>query len=136
MIIGVADTHAAVWYLFDDNRLSAAAGDFIDQAAAAGRRVVISVISLAEVIYLVKKSRLPASAYVELKAALSDDSHVLIEAAFTAEIVEAMRCVSRGSRHQSGRPYPGFQSANRLVRAFHVLGRPTTIRAGRRTVLI
>jgi hypothetical protein len=36
MIASVADTHTALWYLFDDPRLSAAAGEFIDQAAAAG----------------------------------------------------------------------------------------------------
>jgi len=28
MIAAVADTHAALWYLFDDQRLSFAAGEF------------------------------------------------------------------------------------------------------------
>ncbi len=37
MIAGVADTHTVIWYLFDDARLSAAAGAFIDQAAAKRR---------------------------------------------------------------------------------------------------
>ena len=32
MIAGVADTHAALWYLYNDARLSVAAGDFIDHA--------------------------------------------------------------------------------------------------------
>ena len=58
MIAGVADTHAAIWYLFDDPRLSKPAGDFIDHAAAAGRRVAVSSISLAEIVYLVEKGRL------------------------------------------------------------------------------
>ena len=35
MIAGVADTHTALWYLYDDARLSVVAGDFIDQAAVA-----------------------------------------------------------------------------------------------------
>jgi PIN domain nuclease of toxin-antitoxin system len=30
MIASIADTHTALWYLFNDARLSAAAGDFID----------------------------------------------------------------------------------------------------------
>lgn len=42
MIAGVADTHTVLWYLFDDGRLSFAAAEFIEQAAAAGNRIVIS----------------------------------------------------------------------------------------------
>jgi PIN domain nuclease of toxin-antitoxin system len=34
MIAGVADTHTAIWHLFDDPRLSQAARKFIDDAAA------------------------------------------------------------------------------------------------------
>jgi hypothetical protein len=36
MISGVADTHTAIWYLFNDDRLSIASSDFIDKAAAEG----------------------------------------------------------------------------------------------------
>lgn len=35
------------------------AGDFVDQAAAAGNWVVASSISLAEIVYLIETSRLP-----------------------------------------------------------------------------
>lgn len=35
MIAGVADTHTAVWLLFNDARLSIPASRFIDDAAAA-----------------------------------------------------------------------------------------------------
>ncbi|HEX3743755.1 MAG TPA: PIN domain-containing protein [Bryobacteraceae bacterium] len=68
MTAGVADTHAAIWYLFGDPRLSPRAKDFIDAAAANARSVEISPISLAEVLYLVeKKNRLPASAFEDLR---------------------------------------------------------------------
>ena len=97
MIAGVADTHTALWYLFDDERLSVPAGDFIDEAAAARRRIVVSAISLAEIVYLIEKSRLPANAYADLKNALADPDHVLKEAPFTVEIVDAMRNVSRAA---------------------------------------
>jgi PIN domain nuclease of toxin-antitoxin system len=95
MIAGVADTHTALWYLFDDPRLSAAAGEFIDRAAAAGNRVVVSSISLAEIVYLIEKGRLSENVYADLKAALDDPDHVFKEVTFTGEIVDAMRRVPR-----------------------------------------
>jgi len=95
MIAGVADTHSALWYLFNDLRLSASAGDFIDQAGAAGNHVIISSISLAEIVYLIEKNRLPTNAYSDLKAALEDPDHVFKEAPLTVEIVDAMPKVPR-----------------------------------------
>jgi PIN domain nuclease of toxin-antitoxin system len=95
IIAGVADTHTALWYLYDDARLSVAAGDFIDQAAAAGSQIVVSSISLAEIVYLIEKNRLPTNAYADLRAAMADPDHVFKEAPFTVEIVDAMRQVPR-----------------------------------------
>ena len=95
MIAGVLDTHAALWYLLKNPRLSVAARTFIDSAAAAGHEVVLSPISLAEILYLTEKNRLPISAYDELRAALTDPSYVIQEAPFTAEVVDAMRRVPR-----------------------------------------
>ena len=95
MIAGVADTHTAIWYLFNDDRLSLVAGDFIDRAAADGHRIEISSISIAEIVYLIEKGRIPANVYPELKAALADPEHVFKEAAFTSEVVEAMPQVPR-----------------------------------------
>jgi PIN domain nuclease of toxin-antitoxin system len=126
MIAGVADTHTGLWYLYDDARLSVAAGGFIDQAAAAGSQIVVSSISLAEIIYLIEKNRLPANAYTDLKAALDDPDHVFKEAPFTVEIVDAMRQVPRA--HVSDMP-------DRIVAAtavyFHVpvISRDRRIRA-------
>jgi PIN domain nuclease of toxin-antitoxin system len=54
-----------------------------------------SPISLAEIVYLAEKNRLPTSAYEELKKALADHEYVIEEAPFSAEIVEAMRQVPR-----------------------------------------
>ncbi len=71
MIAGVADTHTALWHLFDDKRLSVVAEAFINEAAKARRKIAISAITLAEVVYLVEKNRLPASAYDELTQALA-----------------------------------------------------------------
>jgi hypothetical protein len=79
--------------LFDDKRLSAAAEAFINEAATARRKIAISTISLAEVVYLIEKNRLPPSAYDELTQALADPEHVFTEAVFGATIVQAMRQV-------------------------------------------
>ena len=95
MIAGVADTHAALWHLFDDPRLSRAAGEFINQAAINRHKIAVSSISLAEVVYLIEKNRLPPSVYNDLTTALADPEHVLTEAACTAAVVEAMRQVPR-----------------------------------------
>jgi PIN domain nuclease of toxin-antitoxin system len=86
MIAAVADTHTALWHLFDDARLSAAAGAFISQAATARHKITVSTISLAEVVYLIEKNRLPSSAYEELTQALADSEHV-----FTEELDEGAR---------------------------------------------
>jgi PIN domain nuclease of toxin-antitoxin system len=97
LIAGVADTHAALWYLLKNPLLSATARTFIEDAARNGHDIVISSISLAEIVYLVEKKRLPASAYSELETALADPDFVLQEAALTGEIVKAMWRVSRES---------------------------------------
>jgi PIN domain nuclease of toxin-antitoxin system len=95
MIAGVADTHAALWFLFGDSRLSAAAKDFIDKAAMARRKIALAPISLAEVVYLAEKNRLPVSAFDDLRKALANPNHVFEEAPFTAAVVDAMRQVPR-----------------------------------------
>jgi PIN domain nuclease of toxin-antitoxin system len=95
VIAGVADTHAALWYLLKNPSLSATARRFMNDAAAAGQDILVSPISLAEIVYLVEKNRLPASAYADLKTALADPEYVIEEAPFNGEIVEAMLKVSR-----------------------------------------
>jgi PIN domain nuclease of toxin-antitoxin system len=92
---GVADTHTALWYVFGDGRLSKRAKAFIDDAAATPRKIAVSVITLAEIVYLVEKKRVPASAYEDLANALNDLDHVFKEEPLGAGIVDAMRLVPR-----------------------------------------
>jgi PIN domain nuclease of toxin-antitoxin system len=95
MIAGVADTHTALWHLFGDAKLSRVAEDFIQGAAVRGQKIAVSAISLAELVYLVEKNRLPHSAYEGLRSAMRKPAHVFMEAAVTAEVVESMQQVSR-----------------------------------------
>ena len=48
MIVGVADTHTALWYLYKNPRLSVTARTFMDDAAEGGHHIALSPISLAE----------------------------------------------------------------------------------------
>ena len=41
MIAAVADTHAAIWYLFSDPRLGKAASAFIDDTIAKGNYIAL-----------------------------------------------------------------------------------------------
>jgi len=97
MIAGVADTHTAIWYLFNDQRLSKACAVFIERAAEEGKGIAISSISLAEIVFLIEKNRLAGNVYKDVRAALADPEHVFKEAPFTSEVVEAMRMVPRDS---------------------------------------
>ena len=67
----------------------------MDDAAQAGHDIALSPISLAEIVYLVEKNRLPVSAYEDLRVALADPDYVIEEAPFTADVVEALRQVPR-----------------------------------------
>jgi PIN domain nuclease of toxin-antitoxin system len=95
MIAAVADTHAALWYLYADHRLSPVAKSVIDHAAARGRQIGISSVTLAELVYLIEKNRLPAHVYGGLEAALDDPLHAFIEVPCTKTVVRAMRAIPR-----------------------------------------
>lgn len=46
MLRAVADTHAVIWYIFGDARLSVTARNTIEQIAAEGNQVAFSSITL------------------------------------------------------------------------------------------
>ena len=60
-------------------RLSAKARQFIDNTAAVGGAIALSTVSLAEIVYLIEKDRLAASAYDDLINAnfMRSTGHVL-----------------------------------------------------------
>lgn len=91
----VADTHAAIWCLFADPRLSASARSAFDQAASEGRKVLVSAMTFAEMVYLVEKRLIPQEVYNRLCGALADPDHVLSETPLTGTIAESMRRVPR-----------------------------------------
>jgi PIN domain nuclease of toxin-antitoxin system len=58
----VADTHAAIWYLWKPENLSPRAAAIIDESAEQGERVGVSAITLCEIVYLAEKGRIRSDA--------------------------------------------------------------------------
>lgn len=95
MLCGVADTHTAIWYLFGDPRLSLTAKATLDKAASDGNQVGISAITLAEIVYLAEKGRIPSLTFDRVVEALDSPNNVLLEIPFDREIAAALKGVDR-----------------------------------------
>ena len=95
MIVAIADTHTAIWYLFSDPRLGRAASAFIDATIASGDHIGISAISFTEMVYLIEKERIPASALDDVLAAIADPKNVLQQVPLDDTVAVAMRQVPR-----------------------------------------
>jgi PIN domain nuclease of toxin-antitoxin system len=54
----VIDTHTAIWYFANSPEMSALATQTIDNAVANGDAVILSAISIVEIIYLIDKGKL------------------------------------------------------------------------------
>jgi PIN domain nuclease of toxin-antitoxin system len=63
MVVAIADTHTTLWYLFSDSRLGPAASALIDATVAEGNHIGVSAISVAEMVYLIEKGRIPPTAF-------------------------------------------------------------------------
>lgn len=68
----VADTHAIIWYLFDQNKLSINAFNALDNSVNQGGQIYISAISLIEITYLIEKGRLTPEVSIRLNQAIQD----------------------------------------------------------------
>jgi len=68
----LADTHAILWYLSADPRISRSATDALDSATAAGDPIFVSAITMVEIQYLVEKGRLSADDQRMVVAAVDD----------------------------------------------------------------
>jgi PIN domain nuclease of toxin-antitoxin system len=95
MIAAIADTHAAIWYLFSDERLGLQASAFIDATISDGNHIGLSAISIAEIVYLIEKERIRASTLDDLLAATADPRNVLQQVALDGSIAASMRQIPR-----------------------------------------
>ena len=58
MLKAVLDTHALIWYIYGDDRLSSLAQQKIKEIENEGDTIAFSSISLAEIVYLSEKGRI------------------------------------------------------------------------------
>jgi len=97
MICAVADTHALIWYLFEDKRLSRRAKQFIDNASEKGDQIGFSAISVVEIVYLIEKAKINPDTLTRLLEAAAAEDAALVEIPVTGRIADKMRSVSRES---------------------------------------
>lgn len=69
-MLALLDTHALIWYLYDDPRLSKKARDVLEKAALSSDQVGCSALTLAEIVYLQEKERIAAKTLDRLVEAL------------------------------------------------------------------
>lgn len=86
----VLDTHAVLWYLDNSPRLSATARTAIEDAVLRAEPVFVSAITLAEVVYLVEKQRIPQAEWIRLLDRMRRPNAGLVAAPFTTLVAEAM----------------------------------------------
>lgn len=91
----VADTHALIWYVLDDLRLSPAAQSAMQSAAAAGDQVFVPSISLVEVIYLMEKGRFPQALLQRIIGALGDPHRELKPVLLDESVAQMVQQIPR-----------------------------------------
>ncbi len=95
MLSAIADTHAVVWYIFADKRLSNSAVQFVENAATERKQVGVSPITFVEIIYLAERGRIPVHTLENLLAALDHKHSVLVEVPLDRAIAQALANVGR-----------------------------------------
>lgn len=91
----LADTHAILWYLSADLRISRAATAAMDSATAAGDPIFVPAITMVEIQYLVEKGRLTADDQRIVKAAIDDVQNPARLIPIDRAIVDALSQVHR-----------------------------------------
>jgi len=93
----VADTHALIWYLQDDPRLSQAAGTYFDSCQTDGGHIHIPSICAVELVYLAEKGRIPPDVLQRFFHDLATAQTVLRLTGLTLSIVLALSRIPRGA---------------------------------------
>ena len=94
MYSGVTDTHALIWYIWADPRMSSAARAAIESAVAVGTEIGVSTMTLIEIVYLAEKGRIDRRTHALVKALLTG-KEVFREVPITGQIAEVLRTIPR-----------------------------------------
>jgi PIN domain nuclease of toxin-antitoxin system len=90
MFACVVDTHALIWYLYGDSRLSQTARQFMSTASDEGQQLAVSSITLVEMVYLIEKGRIAAESLSVTISALNSHQNALTEIPLGIGVVRAM----------------------------------------------
>jgi PIN domain nuclease of toxin-antitoxin system len=66
MIAALLDTHAFVWFITDEPRLSSQARRFIVDSLIEGNLLAVSAVSIVEIVYLAEKGKIPTDFIKEI----------------------------------------------------------------------
>ena len=91
----VSDTHATIWYLLNDSRLSAKARLEMERAAQSRVPIYVPSITLVELVYLVEKGRFTEAVIDRLLDALRNPNNVLYLAPLDLSVIQALRQIPR-----------------------------------------
>lgn len=91
----LADTHALIWYLFDEERLSPTGRAALDGSIEAGFPILVSAISIVEVIYLEEKHRIKAGATKRIREACEGEGPSLEIVPIDARVAHGLQEVPR-----------------------------------------
>ena len=95
MIVAIADTHAVLWYLYGDSRLSTPARTTMELALTSGDQIGISAISLAEIVYLIERGRIDPIAFDRLLTIFDSTPATFVEVPVDRHVVTTMRLIDR-----------------------------------------
>jgi PIN domain nuclease of toxin-antitoxin system len=95
MIAAVVDTHALLWYLHKDPKLSTTALAALNGAALKGDQIAVSSITLVEVAYLVEKNRIPFNSFDLIVKLLNQPNSMLAEIPLSQSVADSLRQVVR-----------------------------------------
>jgi PIN domain nuclease of toxin-antitoxin system len=95
MLVGVADTHTVIWYIYADKLLSVTAKAFLDEAYAKGNQIGFSSITLAEIVYLEEKGRIPLRTLDEFLELVDMSGSRFVELPFDRHVAAHMAQVPR-----------------------------------------
>jgi len=91
----LADTHALIWYLFDEGRLSSAGRAALDGAISAGFPILVSAVSIIEVIYLEERHRISAGATGRIRQACEAADPSIEIVPIDARVAHSLQLVPR-----------------------------------------
>ena len=91
----VIDTHTAIWYFANSLEMSPLATQTIDNAVANGETVILSAISIVEIIYLIDKGKLLSQTLNSLMQYLKLPTSSFITQDLTEDIAQTLAQIPR-----------------------------------------